>query len=370
MRMIPAVSRSKGAIKFMSNVKKIQAALGDLPALVMTDAVSIKYACGFHIDDGAAVIGRDKAWVVTDSRYVEAAAAAITDMQVLCTSRDKGLSAILGGIFADAGFEKAGAMPDRLSHARWTWLEKAVGVPLVDAGSILRDLRAIKDRYEVDSITAAQRIAEKALDEVLGLIKPGMTEKQIAAELVYRMYKYGGEGNSFDPIVVTGAKSSMPHGVPGDNVVQAGDFITMDFGTLYNGYCSDMTRTVAVGHVTDEMRKVYDTVLQAQLAGIEEAGKPGVTGAAVHNAAARVIADAGYGQYFGHGFGHSLGLEIHEDPGARPGNDKPLPVGAVISAEPGIYLPGRFGVRIEDMLWLREDGAEDLTKAPKELIIL
>ena len=351
----------------MSNVKKIQSALGDLPALVMTDAVSIRYACGFHIDDGAAVISRDGAWVVTDSRYVEAASAAIRDMRVLCTAPGRGVNVILGEIFAQNGLEKAGALPDRLTYAEWGRVEKAVGVPLVSAGDILKDLRARKDQTEVDSIVAAQRIAEKALEEVLGLIRPGMTEKQIAAELVYRMYKYGGEGNSFDPIVVAGAKSSMPHGVPGDNVVRDGDFVTMDFGTLYNGYCSDMTRTVAVGHVTDEMRKVYDTVLEAQLAGIAAAA-PGVVGRSIHDAAAKVIAGAGYGEYFGHGFGHGLGLEIHESPGAA-GPDV-LPEGAVISAEPGIYLPGRFGVRIEDMLWLHDGGAENLTKAPKDLIIL
>ncbi len=351
----------------MSHVKNIQASLGELPVLVMTDAVSIRYASGFHIDDGAAVIAKDKAWVITDSRYVEAATAAIRDMEVLCTSRGHGVDAILGEIFAQNGFEKAGAMPDRLTHAQWQWLEKAVGVPLVENRTILFQLRASKDQDEVDSIIAAQRIAERAFDDILGIIRPGMTENEITAELVYRMYKYGGQGNSFDPIVVTGAKSSMPHGVPGDNVVRDGDFITMDFGTLRDGYCSDMTRTVAVGHVTDEMRKIYDIVLAAQLAGIEAAA-PGVPGKDIDAAARKVITDAGYGEYFGHGFGHGVGLEIHENPGAN--GDAPLPEGAVISAEPGIYLPGRFGVRIEDMLWLHEGRAVDLTNAPKQLIIL
>ncbi len=352
----------------MSHVKKIQAMLGDLPALVMTDAVSIRYASGFHIDDGAAVIARDRAWVVTDSRYVEAATAAIRDMQVLCTSRGHGVDAILGEIFAENGFERAGADPSRLTHSQWQWLEKAVGVPLAEEKTILYTLRAGKDKDEVDCIVAAQRIAERAFDDILGVIRPGMTEKEITAELVYRMYRYGSEGNAFDPIVVTGPKSSMPHGVPGELKVKDGDFVTMDFGALYNGYCSDMTRTVAVGHATDEMRRVYDVVLAAQQAGIEAAGTPGIPGKEIHNAAARVIADAGYGEYFGHGFGHGLGLEIHENPGAN--GDAPLPEGAVISAEPGIYLPGRFGVRIEDMLWLHDGVAEDLTLAPKQLIIL
>ena len=164
-----------------------------------------------------------------------------------------------------------------------------------------------KTREELDSLIRAQRIAEKALYEVLPLLKPGAVEREIAAELTYRMRLYGAEANSFDPIVVTGAKSSMPHGVPGDEVIKSGDFVTMDFGCLKNGYCSDMTRTVAIGSATDEMRNVYCTVLEAQKAGIAVA-RPGVTGAEIHNAGAKVIADAGYGAYFGHGFGHGVGM--------------------------------------------------------------
>ena len=143
----------------------------------------------------------------------------------------------------------------------------------------------------------------------------------------------------------------------------------MDFGCVYNGYCSDMTRTVAVGHVTEEMERVYRTVLAAQAAGIA-AARPGVTGASIHAAGDRVISEAGYGGYFGHGFGHSLGVEVHESPNAAPSDTKPLPEGAVLSAEPGIYLPGRFGVRIEDVIVLKGEGCEDITLAPKELLIL
>ena len=183
------------------------------------------------------------------------------------------------------------------------------------------------------------------------------------------MLKNGSEGNSFDPIVVTGSKTSLPHGVPGDKVICAGDFITMDFGSLHNGYCSDMTRTVAVGHASDEMKNVYDTVLKAQLAGIA-AAKAGVPGCDIDGAARKVIEDAGFGPYFGHGLGHSLGLDIHEAPNANPRNTEPMPAGAVITIEPGIYLPGRFGVRIEDMVAVGEGGCTVLTKAPKELIIL
>ena len=161
----------------------------------------------------------------------------------------------------------------------------------------------------------------------------------------------------------------MPHGVPGDRALQEGDFITMDFGVLYQGYCSDMTRTVALGYVTEEMERVYQTVLAAQKAGIA-ASKAGVPGSEVDGAARKVIADAGYGAYFGHGYGHSLGIEIHESPNANTRDNTLLPVGAVVSAEPGIYLPGRLGVRIEDVLYLTEYGCQNLTLAPKDLLIL
>lgn len=353
----------------MSHISLIQQNLGPLDALILTDPVSIRYASGFHITDGAAVIARDNAFFITDSRYIEAASQSINDMALLCTSREKGLNAILGEIFAQNGYKTAGAEEDRVSHGEWAALESIIGTSLRDAACVLAGLRASKDEEETNAILAAQRIAEKALDDVLGVIRPGMTEKELAAELVYRLYKYGGEANSFDPIVVTGKKTSMPHGVPGDEVIAPGDFITMDFGTMYNGYCSDMTRTVALGSVTEEMKTVYHTVLEAQLAGIA-AARPGVTGREIDMAARQVIEKAGYGPFFGHGFGHSLGLEIHEAPNANLANTEPLPEGAVISAEPGIYLPGRFGVRIEDMLWLRNGGAKNLTNAPKELIIL
>ena len=352
----------------MSRVSKIQQNLGELDALFLTDPISIRYASGFFITDGAAVIARDRAWFITDSRYVEAARSQVRDMEVLCVSREKPLRDCVREVIAAAG-PVVGAEEDRLSQAQWTAYEKDLGVSFRPAARILSGLRAVKDAGEIELAAKAQRIAEKALDEVLGIIRPGMTEKQVAAELVYRMYKYGGEANSFDPIVVTGAKTSMPHGVPGDVVIAEGDFVTMDFGTMYGGYCSDMTRTVAVGSASPEMRDIYAIVLEAQLAGIA-AAKAGVPGNAIDGAARRVIEKAGYGQYFGHGFGHSLGLEIHEAPNANTVNDKPMPLGAFISAEPGIYLPGKFGVRIEDTMWLREDHAEVVTKAPKELIVL
>ncbi len=196
-------------------------------------------------------------------------------------------------------------------------MKKALGRELLPAGDLFETLRASKTEEEIACMIEAQAISEKALAEVLRIIKPGMTERQVAAELVYNMLKNGSEGNSFDPIVITGKKTSMPHGVPGDKVIQSGDFVTMDFGSIKHGYCSDMTRTVAVGSASEEMRNVYDTVLRAQLAGIA-AAKAGVPGKEIDAAARKVISDAGYGKYFGHGFGHSLGLDIHERPNANP----------------------------------------------------
>ena len=244
-----------------------------------------------------------------------------------------------------------------------------MGLTLQPAGDLMSELRASKDEDELHSMIAAQRISEKALEDTLQIIRPGMTEKEVAAELVYCMLKYGSEGNSFDPIVVTGKNTSLPHGVPGDAVLQPGDFVTMDFGSLKDGYCSDMTRTVAVCSATDEMKNVYDTVLRAQLAGIA-AARSGILGKEIDQASRKVINDAGFGEDFGHGFGHCLGLDIHEPPFANPRGDVLMPENSVSSAEPGIYLPGRFGVRIEDVMILRPQGSEVITLAPKKELIL
>jgi len=354
----------------MDHIQQIQAALAqrDMNALLLTDPVSCRYATGFLYHDGAALITRDKAWLLTDTRYFEAAGNAVKAAEVWQSSPGESLSDKLTALLKDVP-GLVGAEETRMAHGEWAGWEARFGRTMTPAADILLGLRQSKDEDEKKSLIAAQRIAERAFNDVLELLRPGLTEREVAAELTYRMMKYGGEGNSFDPIVVTGSKSSMPHGVPGDKVIQSGDFVTMDFGTIKDGYCSDMTRTVVVGKATDEMKEIYNVVLQSQLAGIA-AAKAGVTGREIDKAARDVIENAGYGQYFGHGFGHSLGLEIHEPPNANTRNDKPLPLNAVISAEPGIYLPGKFGVRIEDVLFLNEDGCEDITLAPKHLIEL
>ena len=356
----------------MNNIARIQEKLAEknLDAVLVTGEKNQRYAAGFPFTDGYVLVARHGAWLITDSRYVEAAEkAAPESVCVQLYDREHPALELVKAALAQAGAERLGAEEEGLSHSRYLALEKRLGRQLLPAQSVFSELRACKTEEELQSMVRAQRISEAALAETLPLIKPGMTEKEVAAELVYRMLRHGSEGNSFDPIVVTGAKTSMPHGVPGDQVIRKGDFVTMDFGSLCDGYCSDMTRTVAVGSVTDEMRNIYDIVLQAQLAGIA-AARAGVPGRDIDGAARKVIADAGYGAFFGHGFGHSLGLDIHEAPGASPANAVPMPAGAVVSAEPGIYLPGRFGVRIEDVMVLREGGCQVITEAPKELIVL
>ena len=357
----------------MNNIKRIQEALirRGLDAILLTNEKNQRYAAGFPFTDGLVLVGREKAWLLTDSRYIEAAELAAGDCcAVQLFDREHSLSDLLRGALAECGAEKLAAEDTELSYARWSALEKTLGTALLPAGDLMGELRASKNEEEIACMIRAQRISEKALEEVLPLIRPGMTEKEVMAELVYHMLKNGSEGNSFDPIVVTGTKTSMPHGVPGDNVIRDGDFITMDFGSLSGGYCSDMTRTVAVGHATEEMRHIYGIVLEAQLAGIA-AARSGVPGKLIDLAAREVIEKAGYGPYFGHGFGHSLGLDIHEGPNAGPRGEAPMAVNDLCSAEPGIYLPGKFGVRIEDVMIIRPEGAEVITRAPKmELIVL
>ncbi|MBQ9349311.1 MAG: aminopeptidase P family protein, partial [Oscillibacter sp.] len=320
--------------------------------------------------DGAALVTRKHTSYLTDGRYTEAVSRVLPpDVLTLETRAGKGYSFFLKDILREEGVERLGFEDTYMTVSDWEKYRKEMPCELVPAGDLMKELRQSKDAEELDALEAAQRIAERALEDILREIRPGVTERELAARIQYLLLHYGAEDKSFDPIVVSGPNGSLPHGVPSEREVQSGEFVTMDFGCIYHGYCSDMTRTVAVGGATDEMRAVYRTVLDAQAAGIA-AARPGVTGKAVDGAARAVIDQAGYGQYFSHSFGHGVGVEIHEAPYAASTNDKPLPAGAVISAEPGIYIPGRLGVRIEDVIVLTEDGNRNLMKAPKDLLIL
>ena len=354
----------------MKNLEKYISLLeGEADGLLLTSRYSRHYAAEFDISEGVAIVTKAGCRYFTDSRYIESAQNNIKGFQVVETNRENPFTKLLNEAIADFGVTSLGFEEGYLSVAEFQNYEKELNAKLVPMGDKINGFRAVKEEWELQLMRDAQKIADKAFAEVLPRIKVGMTEKELQAELIYCLYKNGGEGLSFDPIVVSGPNTSLPHGVAGDRVICEGDFITMDFGVLLGGYCSDMTRTVAIGYATDEMKKVYETVLAAQEAGIA-ATRAGVTGSSIDAAARKVITDAGYGTYFGHGYGHSLGLEVHEAPNCNPAGTVPMSAGMVASAEPGIYLPGKFGVRIEDVVIFTEDGCENITHSPKNLIIL
>ena len=351
--------------------KELQELLLEAPydALVLTSEVNRRYATGFHSTAGTVYLSAKQVVFYTDFRYVEAARAAVTDFEVREIGVGRSYTAAINELIEQDDVRTVALEDETLTHAEYTRWATALHATVMRLEDSVARLRVTKEDDEVGKIVAAQRIAEQALEEVMNDIRVGVTEKEIAARLTYLMLHYGAENMSFDPIVVSGANSSKPHGVPTEKQIEAGDFVTMDFGCIVDGYCSDMTRTVAVGHVTEEMQRVYDIVLDAQLAGIA-CCKAGVSGREVDGAARRVIEAAGYGDAFGHGFGHGVGLEIHEAPTASSRSEALLPAGSILTAEPGIYLPGKFGVRTEDMLYVIEDGCINLTEAPKTLRIL
>ena len=354
----------------MKNIDKYLSLLsGEVDGLLLTSRYSRHYGAEFDIAEGVAIVTRKGCRYFTDSRYIESAENGIRGFEVLMVDREHPYNDLLNRAIADFGVTNLGYEEMYLTAAELQSYEKNLNAKLTPFNKEIYGFRGVKEEWELARMRRAQEITDKAFTEVLSRIQVGMTELELQAELIYCLYKNGAQGLSFDPIVVSGPNSSMPHGVAGERKIREGDFVTMDFGVLYQGYCSDMTRTVAVGFATEEMKLVYDTVLKAQLAGIA-ATRAGVPGRDIDGAARKVIEDAGYGKFFGHGYGHSLGLEIHEAPNCNQANDKPMEAGNVCSAEPGIYLPGKFGVRIEDVVVIQEGGCEVLTQSPKELIVV
>lgn len=354
----------------MKNLDKFLSLLdGQVDGLLLTSRYSRHYAAEFDIAEGVAIVSKDGCRYFTDSRYTESAENHIKNFEVLAIDRANPYGKRLNEAIADFGITVLGYEEGYMSVAEMMGYEKQLHAKLVPFHKQINSFRGTKEPWELELMRHAQEITDKAFSEVLTRIRVGMTELELQAELIYCMYKNGGTGLAFDPIVVSGPNTSLPHGVAGERVIQAGDFVTMDFGASYMGYCSDMTRTVAVGFATEEMKKVYNIVLKAQKDAIAGT-RAGVPGCVIDGVARKVIGDAGYGPYFGHGYGHSLGLEVHENPSPNVGNKEPMPAGAVCSAEPGIYLPGKFGVRIEDVTILQEGGCEVITKSPKELIIV
>lgn len=325
-----------------------------------------RYFTGFDASDGFLFITKSGSVFLTDSRYIEAA-----KDKIICCEVEEQKGKLMD--YAKRFNCKVLAVEaDRLTVTQLKNLRKALhGIKLTTVGTdkIINSFRAVKNEAEIENICKAQRIAEAAFDHILGFIKVGVTEKEVALELDHYMLSHGADSLSFETIAISGANTSKPHGVPTDKKIEHGDFVTMDYGAVVNGYHSDMTRTVAVGAASDEQKKIYKIVFEAQLA-VLRVLKNGVKCSDADKAARDVITEAGYGEYFRHSAGHGVGIEIHEKPFISPKSTATLRSGNVVTDEPGIYIPGKFGVRIEDMALITENGCKNLTKAPKELIII
>lgn len=341
----------------------------DLPAIFVTDAANRRYLTGFTGSAGMLLVDTEGAWLLTDSRYTQQAEAEAPDCCIVPSSEDP--YETLTDTLKERGISRVGFEAHQVTfdaHRRMS--EKVACVEWIPTTQMVEQLRLIKDEEELVVMGRAADIADRALEEILPAVAPGRAEEDVALDLEFCMRRMGAEGLSFPLIVASGARSSLPHGRASEKIVEKGDFITFDYGARYRGYCSDATRTVAVGSADEEQRRVYDTVLRAQEAAVAHV-RPGRTGREVDSVARDIIEEAGYGQYFGHGLGHGVGLAVHEGPSLsqRRGNVE-LEPGMVVTVEPGIYIPGWGGVRIEDLVVVTDSGCDILTSVGKELVVL
>lgn len=353
---------------FDSRLRKIREALSEteVDALFVSSKPNIRYLCGFKGDSGWLLITANKVYLITDFRFIIQAKNEAPNVEVVMYEGkmlEKLKELVAGESIKTLGFES--------EHNTYAHYQKLSGtlpdVELKGLSSVVEQIRTVKESSELETIRQAVQIADEAFNHVLGFIKPGVKELELAAEIEYFMRKAGAEKPSFDTIIGSGFRGALPHGIATNHEVQKGDFVVMDFGAVYNGYCSDMTRTVLVGEASSKHREIYSLVLEAQLAATE-AVRPGQKCSEVDAVARNLIADRGYGEYFGHGLGHGVGLDIHESPALNTRNHDQLEEGMVITVEPGVYLDGWGGVRIEDMVVVTSEGCEVLTQTGKDLV--
>lgn len=341
----------------------------DLDGFLITSQENRQYITGFTGSFGWVLITRSNVYLMTDSRYIQQAAQQAQGCKLLKFEQHSPV-VTLRMLMEELDVVTIGVESDRLTHDEFERIANNVRrkcvTPLV---GFVDYSRRIKTEEEIEKIAKAEAIGDAAFQHILGYIKEGVTEQDIALELEFFMRRNGAEALSFETIVASGPRSSMPHGEPTDRKICAGDFVTMDFGCKFDGYCSDMTRTIAVGKVDEQQQRVYNLVLEAQNTALQQI-KAGVVGKDIHNAALDVFKAAGFGNQFGHGLGHSVGLEIHEKPGFNPTETDVMEENMVITVEPGLYLQNWGGVRIEDLVVVKKDGILNLTHSPKELIIL
>lgn len=355
----------------MNKFEKLFSVLpADIDAALVTGDVNRRYFTGMKSSAGTILAFKDKAYLIIDFRYIEAAEKKVKDAEVVLQGK---LFEQINELLTNHGAKNVAIESDTMTVSGLNMYREHITAAEVVSSSALSDaigeLRIVKSEDEIEKIIKAQRIAEAAFENVLNFIKPGVTEKEIGLCLDYFMLKNGAEALSFDTIAITGANTSLPHGVPGDNVVKRNSFVLMDYGATYDGYHSDMTRTVCVGKPTEKMEQVYNIVLDAQLKSMA-AIKEGVLGSDIDKIARDIISEAGYGKMFGHSLGHGVGMEIHETPNAAPSGKHVFKENMIVTVEPGIYIPDEFGVRIEDFVIVKKDGFVNMTLAEKSLITL
>ena len=335
-------------------------------AMIVRDIANIRYLTGYTNDTGVLVITKDGfAGLITDFRFLFQARSEAKDCEILDVAGTS-YSELISRILTEHGAANAAFERDTTKYGEYEAMRNACSQELIPVDNVLIELRKIKTADELAKLRKAEHIGDLAYERILGDLKPGVTEREIAAKLTYYMCLEGASGNSFDPIVASGVNSSMPHAIPGARRIQEGDFITMDFGCIYEGYCSDMTRTVVLGRADAKQKEIYETVLRAQTAVLEQI-HGGMKGKEIDGIARTIINEAGYEGCFGHGLGHSVGLEIHEPPYANARSEEIVRAGSMMTVEPGIYVEGFGGVRIEDLVLVTEDGCENFAHSPKEL---
>lgn len=339
-----------------------------LDGLLITNGYNRRYVSGFTGSSGCCLVTGRAAELITDFRYIEQANRQAPAFTIIRHQADM-LETVIERA-NEHGVKRLGFEKNHMTYALYQRLgELSSDIEFVPVSGLVEDLRLVKTTEEVQIIREAAAIADQAFSHILTYIKPGMTELAVSNELDFFMRSLGASGTSFDTIVASGIRSAFPHGVASDKVIEAGEMVTLDFGAYYKGYCSDITRTIAVGEPGEKMREIYDIVLRAQLNGVA-CIKAGLTGKEADALTRDIITEAGYGQNYGHSTGHGIGLEVHEGPTLSVRGEQALEAGMVVTIEPGIYLEGIGGVRIEDDVLITEDGCEVLTSSPKELLVI